>query len=160
MKKPMEILLEDANVELVCRSESRLLRNLPIEQARWATLVLPWSRRIYYPVGMTYDEAIADRGTICHELTHVRQSDDVGNFTFFVLYFLVPLPIGLAWYRMTWEAEAFTVQYLADPEFDWGQFSEMAVDLIGGRAYGWAWPKGGIRSWIDRCMDELEEVKP
>lgn len=74
-----------------------------------------------------------------HELLHAMQAARlgfgnvwVGLPAFAVLYFLLPLPVGLAYFRYRFELAAYLSQGAPD---------DFIIDQLSGRAYGWAWPK-------------------
>lgn len=52
------------------------------------------------------------------------------------LYFLVPLPVGLAWFRWYFERRAYQAEGRAPGEI---------VKLVCGRSYGWSWPAAWAR---------------
>jgi hypothetical protein len=93
-----------------------------------------------------------------HELVHVRQQARLGlGFVWLgmvpwaVLYALLPLPMGLAWFRYCFEREAYAESVRAaivvgeDPEAE----REHAVAQISGPAYAWTWPfPARVRAWL------------
>ena len=57
-----------------------------------------------------------------------------------VAYLLLPLPIGLAWFRWASERRAYLVQLRAGASVD------ATVETLWSR-YGWCWP----RPWMRTC---------
>jgi hypothetical protein len=104
--------------------------------------------------------AIEDRwATLRHELVHVRQFERWGVLMA-IAYLLLPLPIGLAWFRMRFEREAYEETLRA-----WHQLGgRAAVERLRGHvcgqftsgAYGWMWPfPRAIERWFDRFVAAL-----
>lgn len=88
---------------------------------------------------------------LVHELVHVEQAEKYTLLGFWFLYFLFPLPIGLAWFRYKFERDAYLAELklLKDPEARREQV-EFVVDEIAGAGYVWAWPfKKAARRWFE-----------
>lgn len=97
-----------------------------------------------------------------HELVHVRQFRRYTLPLMAVLYVLLPLPVGLAWFRAHFEkqayaeeiraaAELYGVEHVRDPAF--------RADIIGqftGPAYGFMWPfRRALERWYDGILAGL-----
>ena len=79
-----------------------------------------------------------------HELIHVDQQVRWTVPVFLVCYLLLPLPFGLSWFRWRWEREAYMTQIKNEDGI------EPIVQLLGGFAYGWSWPRSLMRRWFLR----------
>lgn len=89
--------------------------------------------------------------TIVHELEHVKQAMKLTPVLFWFLYFLFPLPIGLAWFRYKFERDAYLVGYktILKYEFDKESLIEEASIMLSGKEYGYAWPfRKKIAAWF------------
>ena len=88
---------------------------------------------------------------LAHEMAHVRQymrcgfgNPWLGIPVFLLCYLLVPLPIGLAWFRYHWEREAFAAEEAARQVAGFSPRRDIPA-LLSGSAYGWSWPRRWIR---------------
>ncbi len=97
-----------------------------------------------------------------HERVHLRQRRRYGTLWMAILYLLVPLPLGLAWYRAQIEWEAYRETLRATYELR-GTDALLSPDLrrwlIGrftGPDYGWMWPfPQTLERWYDAALEEL-----
>lgn len=102
--------------------------------------------------------------TIRHELVHVGQfrkaglgSAYLGIAPMFLLYVLLPLPIGFAWFRWLFERRAYMENLLWGAKFGSDEYTEEQLEwifstLCGGN-YGWtlapfAFVKKYVKSWF------------
>lgn len=101
--------------------------------------------------------------TLRHEAIHLRQFRRYTLPGMAVLYVLLPLPMGLAWFRAHFEKEAYAESIRAAAEV-WGpahprqaHFRRHIVDQFLGASYGWMWPfRASIEAWYDRVLASLE----
>jgi hypothetical protein len=115
-----------------------LLGNRSFVERYWTTL----GRTIYYPGCVT--DPLAHPVVLEHELVHVRQWERWGVLLW-ISYLLLPLPIGLCWFRFRWEREAYLVElrHAADPERE----LERIVDALW-LGYAFPWPRPWMRRWF------------
>lgn len=116
---------------------------------------------IYFPVGWKAENANdSDYVTLCHELKHVEQyrtlgfgCATLGFIIFLILYLLLPLPIGLAWFRYSFERAAYLESYDAAKRLGFQPKIDYYVKLLTGPDYFWAWPfKFLVKRWfMKRC---------
>lgn len=113
----------------------------------WHTVYVPpdWEAR-----------AIEDRyATLRHELVHVRQFERWGPLMA-IAYLLLPLPLGLAWFRMRFEREAYEETLRVWHELGGRAACERLRGHVTSQftsgAYGWMWP---FPRAIDRWFDEF-----
>jgi len=100
--------------------------------------------------------------TLRHEAVHLRQFRRFTLPGMAVLYLLVPLPMGLAWFRAWFEKAAYAESIRAAAEV-WGpdhprrpEFRRHVIDQFLGAAYGWMWPfRGGLERWYDQVLSGL-----
>jgi len=104
----------------------------------WTTL----GRTIWYPT--TVDDPYRYVTLIRHECVHVSQWRK-WNVLFWLTYLMLPLPIGLAWFRWRWEREAMLVNIRA--AYDPAREIERCVNALW-REYAWTWPKKRMRKWF------------
>jgi hypothetical protein len=107
------------------------------------------------------DRSLAGRIAVLeHELVHVKQCAKcgLGNATlglplFTILYLLVPLPVGLAYFRWRFEREAYAhginVRIKIEPHRRQDKIDSAVKQLTTG-LYGWTWPfKKSVRAWFE-----------
>lgn len=104
----------------------------------WTTI----GATVYYPRDRPNPPEQTD-WELRHELVHVEQWRRYGVW-FWISYLLLPVPIGLAWYRWRWEREA----YLVDLKI--GVPLEDVLRALGSWTYFWPWPKRWMRQWFEK----------
>jgi hypothetical protein len=97
--------------------------------------------------------------TLRHERVHMRQFRRFTPVGMAVLYLLVPLPIGLAYFRYRFEAEAYAESIRATreayglPHVESTAYRERIVGHFTGAGYGWMWPfRRAIERWYDGVL--------
>ncbi len=102
--------------------------------------------------------------TLRHEAVHLRQFRRLTLPGMAVLYLLVPLPMGLAWFRAQFEKEAYAESIRAAAEV-WGKAYAASADyrnhIVGqflGPSYGWMWPfRRALERWYERVLATVRE---
>lgn len=94
-----------------------------------------------------------------HEAIHVAQYKKfglgnawLGVLPYMLCYFLLPLPVGLAYCRYRLERAAYlaSVRELVGQGYDARSEVERAVEILAGPSYGWCWPfPRSIRRWFE-----------
>lgn len=104
--------------------------------------------------------------TLRHEAVHLRQFRKYTLPVMAVLYVLLPLPMGLAYFRARLEMEAYAETIRAEAEVYGADYprSEMrrrrVVDQFVGPSYGWMWPfRRSVERWYDRVLATLDEQR-
>lgn len=100
--------------------------------------------------------------TLRHEAVHLRQFRTYTLPGMAVLYILLPLPMGLAWFRAYFEKEAYAESIRAAAEV-WGpayphgaEYRRYVIAQFTGPAYGWMWPfRDGLERWYDQVLASL-----
>jgi hypothetical protein len=102
--------------------------------------------------------------TLRHELIHLRQFRRYTLFGMAFLYLLVPLPLGLAWFRARFEWEAYRESIRAAAELhgrahvEAPAFRERILGQFTSGAYGWMWPfRGQLERWYDAALRGLDQ---
>jgi hypothetical protein len=101
--------------------------------------------------------------TMRHEAVHLRQFRRYTVPGMALFYILLPLPMGLAYFRMRIERTAYEETIRASAEV-WGaeyaasaELRDHVIDAFVGPAYGWMWPfRRAIERWYDRVVRELD----
>ena len=104
--------------------------------------------------------------TLRHEAIHLRQFRTFTLPGMALLYLLLPLPMGLAWFRARFEKEAYAETVRAAAEV-WGPevprrdaFRRRVIEQFTGAAYGWMWPfRADLERWYDRVLATLEPIR-
>jgi hypothetical protein len=103
--------------------------------------------------------------TLRHEAIHLRQFRRYTLPGMAILYVLLPLPLGLAWFRARFEQEAYAESIRAAAEV-WGidyprrtPYREHIIEQFTGASYGWMWPfRASIERWYDRVLASVESA--
>lgn len=108
-----------------------------------------------------WDDWPADRRyvTLRHEAIHLAQFRRLTLPVMALLYLLVPLPLGLAYFRARFEKEAYAESIRAAAEV-WGpayprsaEYRQHVIAQFLGPSYGWMWPfRGAIERWYDQIL--------
>jgi hypothetical protein len=115
-----------------------------------------------------WDDWPADRRyvTLRHEAIHLRQFRRYTLPVMALLYVLLPLPLGLAWFRARFEQEAYAETIRAAAEV-WGpehprrpDYRKYVVDQFVGPSYGWMWPfRRSVERWYDQVLASVDTVR-
>ena len=101
--------------------------------------------------------------TLRHEAIHLRQFRRYTLPGMAVLYVLLPVPVGLAWFRARFEQAAYAESIRAAAEV-WGReyprrtpYRKHIIDQFTGPSYGWMWPfRASLERWYDRVLATVE----
>jgi hypothetical protein len=100
--------------------------------------------------------------TMRHERVHLRQFRRYSRPGMALLYLLVPVPMGLAWFRARFERAAYEETIRAAVEVHGldhvrgAGFRDHIVSQFIGPAYGWMWPfRTGLERWYDSVLADL-----
>ncbi|HEY4181076.1 MAG TPA: hypothetical protein VGM90_29735 [Kofleriaceae bacterium] len=104
--------------------------------------------------------------TLRHEAVHLRQFRKYTLPGMALLYILLPLPMGLAWFRARFEMEAYAESIRAAAEV-WGtdyparaSYRSRIVGQFTGSSYGWMWPfRSSVERWYDGVLATLEKAR-
>jgi hypothetical protein len=100
--------------------------------------------------------------TMRHEAVHLRQFRRYTLPGMAVLYILLPLPLGLAYFRAHFEKQGYEETIRASAEVyghahveeEW--FRDHIIDQFTGPSYGWMWPfRRRLVSWYDGVVQTL-----
>lgn len=148
------------------RLADRALRVLSLGgQDRYLTeYVTTLGHTIYVPSSWASRDAGERLAVLRHELVHVEQFERIGLVGMVLLYGLLPLPFGLAWFRAQLELEAYRVTIEATAEID-GLEAATSDDLRAfvvarfvGPDYLWMWPfRSMVDRWVRSVQDEVAE---
>jgi len=101
--------------------------------------------------------------TLRHEAVHLRQFQRLTLPVMALLYVMLPLPMGLAYFRARFEMQAYEETIRAAAEV-YGQsyassdaHREYVIENFTSASYGWMWPfKGSLNRWYDRVLASLD----
>ena len=170
-----EALLEDIRREfprfrLILKSESRFQR--AIHYALMAVTFGGMRRYLdgyhttlgqaVYVTPTWHDKGYDSRYVILrHERIHMRQFRRYTGLGMALLYGLLPLPMGVAYFRAQFEKEAYAESIRAAAEI-WGidsvggAFREDILSQFLGPSYGWMWPfRRSLERWYDSVVEGL-----
>lgn len=101
--------------------------------------------------------------TLRHEAVHLRQFRTFTLPGMALLYVLLPLPMGLAWFRAYFEKEAYAESIRAAAEVygaDYPrrpEYRRYIIDQFLGPSYGWMWPfRRQLERWYDGVLARLD----
>jgi hypothetical protein len=100
--------------------------------------------------------------TLRHELIHLRQFRQFTTPLMALLYLLIPLPMGLSYFRAHFEKEAYAESIRAAAEV-YGpdhvartSYRDHIIGQFTGASYGWMWPfRRNMESWYDSVLASL-----
>ncbi len=128
-----------------------------------------WKDNVVYVPRKWWDKASEQEKIILlrHEIIHHKQMARYGFFFFFLLYFLIPFPIGFAYFRAKFEKEAYAETLRARYEY-WGKDNitssatkDWIIKQFTSSFYGWMWPfKGSITLWYEKTIQDIVEQNP
>jgi hypothetical protein len=100
--------------------------------------------------------------TLRHERIHLEQFRRYSTPVMGLLYLLVPLPMGLAYFRAQFEKEAYAETIRAAAELFGRDYVERAsyrdaiLGQFTGPSYGWMWPfRRNLERWYDSVLASL-----
>lgn len=101
--------------------------------------------------------------TMCHEREHLRQFRKYTFVGMSLLYLLVPLPFGFAWFRAKFEKEGYEAGIRAAADV-WGvehvrtpYYRKYVISQFTSASYGWMWPfRQSLEKWYDNILESLE----
>lgn len=119
-------------------------------------------QRVYVTDGWERLPAVERWATLRHEAVHLRQFRRYGLLGMALLYLLVPLPAGLAYFRMRLEREAYEETLRAIYEARGAAalmepcLKSHIVAQFTGPSYGWMWPfPRAVSRWYDEFVGGL-----
>ncbi|MCP4446421.1 MAG: hypothetical protein GY811_13910 [Myxococcales bacterium] len=118
-------------------------------------------QRIYVPDHWEESSEDSRYVTLCHERIHMRQFRKFTWPGMTLLYLLVPLPMGLAYFRARFEMEAYAESVRAAAEV-WGpdyvrdaDYRDHVLSQFMGASYGWMWPfRKRLERWYQRALGD------
>ena len=167
----IELAEEVPDFHLVDKASSLLQRSIALllalvtlgGQRRYQSdFVTTLGQRVYVPPDWDGRPPEERWATLRHERIHLRQFRRWGLIPMGIAYALLPLPIGLAWFRMRIERAAYAETLLA--RFEVGgegalcdaAFRAHVVSLFTGGSYGWMWPfPRAVERWYDETVKAL-----
>ena len=166
-----EIRAEFPRFRLIRKSESLLHRSIHVALAlltlggqrrylrRYTTTI---GARVYVPARWDRWKPRKRIAILRHERVHLRQFARFGLLPMALLYLLVPLPLGFAWFRMRFEREAYEESMRARWELRGGRqvvrrrYRRRMVRHFTGPDYGWMWLlQGQVERWFDSMVARL-----
>ena len=117
--------------------------------------------KVYVPGSWEDATATSKAEIIRHERVHMRQAKKYGRFLFSVLYLLVPLPSGLAYFRKKFEQEAYEESLRALYEYHGEKaftpaLKERMIAHFTTAQYFWMWPfRKSVEAWYDEAVKKI-----
>jgi hypothetical protein len=146
------------------RAIDRFLRVITLGQmtSYMDTFQTTIGRTLYVTPGWDDEDPDERYVTLRHEAVHLAQFRRYTVPGMFLLYVLLPLPMGLALGRAHFEKQAYAEQIRAAAEV-WGPehprrpaYRAYVVSQFTSPAYGWMWPfRKAMERWYDRVLATL-----
>lgn len=120
---------------------------------------------VYVPTDWHENSASTKAITIRHERVHMRQAKKYGRVLFSIMYLLLPIPIGAAYFRAKFEKEAYEESLKAVHEYYGSKLftnslKESILKHFTTAEYIWMWPwKKSLDSWYDAAVDRIKNSK-
>lgn len=118
---------------------------------------------VYVPDGWNDWAESRKLAVLRHERIHMRQARKYSFPLFALLYVLVPLPLGLAWFRARFEWEAYEESMRAAVDqhgsrlLDDTRYRDSIVREFTTAAYGWMWPfKSQVEGWYEKSRKKIQ----
>ena len=115
--------------------------------------------KVYVPESWDRTLAVSKAEIIRHERVHMRQAKKYGRLLFSLLYLLVPLPTGLAYFRKKFEQEAYEESlraiyaYRGITALQSKDLKERTIAHFTTAQYFWMWPfKKNLEAWYDEAV--------
>jgi hypothetical protein len=167
----MEIAEEFPSFKIIPKSESALMKALNIFlkivtfgkmktfMSHFTTVV---GCKVYVPSNW---EDFNKKSILRHERVHMRQAKRVGRIWFSIAYVMLWFPIGLAYFRMKWEQEAYeeTMRFVAERKggmamLEHDGYRERMVKRFTGHKYVWTWPfRKSVEKWYDETVAKIKQ---
>lgn len=178
-RDPVDSLFRELNAEFpqfrfLYKDESWLMRaidvflkvvTLGMMRAFMTTFITTIGFRVYVPRKQWLSMAPSSQAIVMrHERVHMRQRTKYGMALFSLLYVLLPLPGGLAYFRAKFEKEAYEETVRAALDYGWDPedpaFRANIVSVFVGPQYFWMYPfRKSIEAWYDSTVASAKSVK-
>lgn len=117
---------------------------------------------VYVPSKWEFWPTQSKMAVLRHERVHMRQSERYGRLLYSLMYLFLPLPVGLAYFRMKLEREAYEESLRAYAEYYGVQSLKdekvraSMVQHFTTAEYFWMWPfKKSLEKWYDDSVAKL-----
>jgi hypothetical protein len=101
--------------------------------------------------------------TLRHEAVHLRQFRKWTLPGMALAYVLLPLPMGLAWFRAHFEKEAYAesirsaIEVYGRAHVNKPSYRSSIIEQFTSASYGWMWPfRRSMERWYDRVLQGLD----
>ncbi len=164
---------EFPNFELKEKSKSRLMKVINVflkiitfgqMKTFMSSFTTTLNETIYTPEKWPSIPEQARARVLRHELVHMRQKKRYTFLLFGYLYLFFPLPIGLAYFRMKFEREAYEVSMRDVAEIHGVKAlknQKYRAGMVGhftSAQYFWMWPfRRSIEKWYDGTVELIEK---
>ena len=168
------IKTEFPNFKLVQKSESKLMQIIDVflkiitfgqMRSFMRDFVTTIGTTVYVPSRWDTWPVPSKMAVLRHERVHMRQSRRYGRVLYSFLYLFFPLPVGLAYFRMLLEKEAYEeslrayVEYYGLQIFKDGEVKDSMVKHFTTAEYFWMWPfRKSLEKWFDDVVDRLTHM--
>jgi hypothetical protein len=166
-----EVRKEFPSFNLVKKSDSKLMAAISAflkaitfgqMKAFMEDFVTTVGTTVYVPSRWEFWPTSSKMAVLRHERVHMRQSLKYGRLLYSFLYLFFPLPVGLAYFRMKLEKEAYEESLRAYAEYYGLQalqdvkIKDSMVGHFTTAEYFWMWPfKKSLEKWYDNAVAKL-----
>jgi hypothetical protein len=117
---------------------------------------------VYVPSGWEEQPSDSRYVILRHELVHLRQFRRLTLPGMAILYLLIPIPMGVSYFRARLEREAYeetiraTAEVFGKEQVRTPAFRERIIRQFTGPSYGWMWPfRQQLERWYDSILERL-----
>ena len=165
-----DIKMEFPDFEIIEKKDSTLMKLIDVclkiitlgQMNKFMTgFITTLGQKVYVTDSWKQGSLIGQAEILRHERIHMRQAKKYGRFLFSFLYLMVPLPIGLAYFRKKFEQEAYEesmralYEYLGVAAFAHHNRQAIITQFISAN-YFWMWPfRKNVEAWYDATAKKI-----
>ena len=167
-----EVQKEFPGFKVVQKANSRLMKTINI----FLKVITFWKMKdfmksfittmgvtVYVPSTWDKRPTQSRMAVLRHERVHMRQARKYTRLLFSFLYLFFPLPVGLAYFRMKFEKEAYEEtlralkEYYGIESISNSRFRDDLIKHFTTAEYFWMWPfRKNLEKWYDSFVEKLK----
>lgn len=165
-----ETKIEFSDFEILKKEDSGLMKAIDVvlkiltlgQMKTFMTgFITTLGNKVYVPSSWDTDSLVTRIEILRHERVHMRQAKKYGKLLFSILYLVIPLPCGLAYFRKKFEMEAYeeslrTLHFYMGKSIFTASLREFYVSQFVSANYFWTWPfRRGVEAWYDGVVEKI-----
>ncbi|HRI71746.1 MAG TPA: hypothetical protein PK156_46255 [Polyangium sp.] len=164
-KKPIRVVMKSAYWHQRAAGKALFLITFGGQRTYLSSYITTLGHTIYVPDDFDSWDPRRALEILRHEAVHVAQFERYGWIGMILLYGVLPLPMGLSWFRARLEWEAYEETFWATAEVEGiaaARSPELRAQIVRrftGPDYAWMWPfPRMVERWIDEVLAEIEKT--